>query len=224
MSFVDVSVWIAGLGLQSALLFFLFRRRLVFQVPVFSLLIAFYLVRAGVLFGLYSHLARDDYNELYNALSTFDLVLQILVATEITVKILRSGKVATKNHGLKLAAMILAGVALAITAAALVPLRGPLPVDRGMVFITIGAILLVIWMAVARLRGMPRRIAEGFALYGLAGIFAAFERSYAMLHRSTAALAAASYVQTSMYICVVAFWLITVLADRTRRGADALAA
>ena len=88
MNGLNLCLWLAGLALQAFLLVVLFRRKLVLRVPVFSFLIAFYVVRAAVLYVLSPRMAPPDYSHLYSVLSLADLCLQILVAVEIGVHLL----------------------------------------------------------------------------------------------------------------------------------------
>jgi hypothetical protein len=68
------------------------------------------------------------------------------------------------------------------------------------------------WAEVARSIGTVRRIAEGFAVYGLVAVGAEVTRHYAALHHSISAWRAAAYTQSGVYLAVVLFWLAAFAA------------
>ncbi len=212
MSAINLCVWALGLGLQIVLVVVLFFRRLVRRFPVFTILIVFYIVRSVLLFALFGQVARNTYNQLYEFLSLADLCLQLLLAGEITLQILRQRSDLTLRRTAKLAACIVLALAIAGGSAALLPARGPVPIDRGSAFAAI--LMLVLCLAASYLRSEAtlRRIAGGFAVYGAAGILAGEARNFAALHHNAGAFAASSYAQAGIYIAVVAYWLFALKA------------
>jgi hypothetical protein len=217
MTIANWVLWSLGIALQAILVILLLRRGMVKRVPVFTALILFYLIRAG----LSARLSPGGYQELFSILSDIDSVLQFLVTIEVTIYILRNSAAGHREHWLRSAAILVAGFAIALCAAAATPQRGRLPIDRGMVVITVIATLLAVWAAIARLHDFPRRIAEGFGIYGLIGILVTVAHNYAFLHRNGSLYVTASYVGTGIYVCVVGFWVAMVARNGhqvTRRG------
>jgi hypothetical protein len=210
MSTINLSLWITGLALQAILLVLLFRRRLARRMPVFTFLFGFYLLRAGVLYALSSDSSSVWYGNLYNTLSMADLCLQVLVAVEIAIHALRNTEAWRRDNRLRTAALFSAGIAIAAALAIYFPERGRVPIDRGIIFSTLLMLFLLIWMAVAHVGGAPRRVTEGFVLYGVVATLAGIGRNIAILHRSRGGYAAASYTGTGVYLCVVIFWLFAL--------------
>jgi len=216
MTTLNLILWSVGVALQAALLILLFRRRLARRMPVFTFIIAFYIVRACLLYGLFSNMERVAYTHLFNALSVVDLFLQILLALEIALHTLREAHSIQPGQSLRVTAMLAAGAVLAALVALAFPIQGRVPLDRGVIFTTLLLLLLLAWMMFARVHGLPRRVAEGFALYGVVAVLAGIARNLAALHRSQTAFIAASYAQTGIYVCIVAFWILTLRPAQTQ--------
>jgi hypothetical protein len=212
MSALNLCLWAIGLALQVLLVAVLFLRGLVRRFPVFAFLIVFYIVRSVLLFALFGLVQQNTYSQLYDFLFLADFCLQILLAAEIAVCILRLQGGWSLRRVATAAAFVILGVAIAGGSAALLPARGRVPIDRGAAFASALMVLLVVWMVFARMSGSPRRIAEGFAVYGVTGILAGIERNYAALHRYPGAYAASSYAQAGVYMVVVLYWLLTLRA------------
>lgn len=208
MNAINLCLWILGLVLQAVLLFLLFRWKLVPKLRAFSILVGFYLLRAGALYALFPHLAKDSYAHLYIAFSGADFLLELLVVASIVLHCLRHSKLGQPGHRLKAAGLICAGVVLAIIFTALVPSNGRVPIDRGVTLVAFLMMLSFLWMALAHITGNQRHIAGGFATYGIAAIAAGIGRNFAALHHSRSAYSASSYLQTSVYLCIVVFWMI----------------
>jgi hypothetical protein len=218
MSTVNHFLWAAGLILQLVLSVTLFLRGTARRFPVFASLIVFYIARSVLLFALFGFVARDTYAQLYEMLSWTDLLLQILLALEIGLAILRrSGGWDSVSPRRAAIATVLVFIACsaALGVAALLPAPGRIPVDRGAAFTAVLMLFLLAWVISIRLAGTPRRIVEGFAVYGAAGVAIGLERGYAALYRNAAAYAAGSYAQAGIYMAVVVYWLITLRAHET---------
>jgi hypothetical protein len=220
MHILNTSVWIAGLILQSFLLVALFVRRVARRLPVFTMLLSFYVVRSVLLYSLSGHLAPDDYGTLYNALSLADFVLQIVVAGELALCVLRGTNRRTWPGWTKTGILIVLALAIAAGSASQVSVPGRYPPDRGMVFVAILMFFLVVWMIAAKASGPPRRVAEGFAFYGAIGTLAGIERAYAALARNHGAFSAWSYLSTAAWLVVVLFWIFALRpVDPATKGA-----
>lgn len=209
MKTVSLVLWSVGLVLQLTLLTMLFVRSAARRVPIFTLLIAFYIVRSIALFVLPGAISHAAYASLYENLGLADTVLQIGVAIEIAVTALRQYDTWSRERIVKIAFLMMTGVVAALFVAILLPSRGRAPIDRGTVFPAILMVLLFLWMAIARLGGPSRRIAEGFAAYGVVAIAANVVRNQAALDRSGRWYLAGSYAQSGMYLLAVLFWILT---------------
>ena len=228
MKSINLVLWSVSLALQIILLAVLFVRRVAGRAPLFTFLLAFYVVRSVLTYVLSAHMGRASYYNLSEDLAVADTVLQILVAIEIAVAALRQQSEKAGSRAVMTAFLLMAGVLAAIFLTVLLPARGRVPIDRGTVFTSILMVLLYVWMAVARLGGPARRIVEGFAAYGVVAILANVARNQAALHRNGSWYVAASYTQSGMYILTVLFWILTVrpmpanrLARRKRSPAKA---
>jgi peptidoglycan/LPS O-acetylase OafA/YrhL len=213
MHILNTSVWIAGLVLQCFLLVALFLRRVARRLPIFTALLSFYVVRSILLYSLSGHLAPDDYGTLYNALSLADFVLQIVVAGELALCVVRGANRRTGSAWIKTGLLIVLAVAIAAGAASRVSVPGRYPPDRGMAFVAILMLFLVLGMIAAKVSGPPRRVAEGFAFYGAIGTLAGIERAYAAIARDARAFTAWSYTSTTTWLVVVLFWILALRPD-----------
>ncbi|MGP8250953.1 MAG: hypothetical protein ACLQHF_02900 [Terracidiphilus sp.] len=214
MHIVNIFVWIAGLALQSLLLAALFLRRVARGLPVFTALLCFYVARSVLLFSLSGHLTPAAYGGLYDALSLSDLVLQLVVAGELILRILRGANHRAWPAWTKTGILIALALAIAAGAASRVRVPGRFPPDRGMVFVAILMLFLVLWMTAAKVTGPPRRVAEGFALYTSIGTLAGIERAYAALHRNAGAFSFWSYLSTVTWLVIVLFWILTLRPEK----------
>ncbi|MGC2638708.1 MAG: hypothetical protein WA294_16110 [Acidobacteriaceae bacterium] len=210
MKSLSVILWSVGLVLQLTLLTMLFVRRAARRVPIFTLLIAFYIARSVALFFLPGVISHATYASLYENLGLVDTVLQIGVAIEIAVTALRQYDRWSRERIVKISLLMMTGVVAALFVAVLLPSRGRAPIDRGTVFPALLMVLLFVWMATARLGGPSRRIVEGFAAYGAVAIAANVVRNQAALDRSGSWYLAGSYAQSGTYLLVVLFWILTV--------------
>jgi hypothetical protein len=210
MKTLNFCLWSAGLLLQAILLIRLVRLRLLLRMPVFTLLIAFYVARSLTLYLV--HLDAMAYNHLKEILSLADLILQIALAIEIMVYALGAGRPTTRRRRLRVTSGLAGGAALAAVFALAVPERGRIPFDRGIVFTTLLMLFVLLWMILARIKGPHRRVAEGFTLYGIVAILAGVARNFAVLRRSQTLLLGASYTQSGIYLLIVLYWILTIRA------------
>jgi len=210
MNVINLCLLGAGLGLQVLLVVVLFRRGVARRFPIFTLLVIFYVLRSVALFALFDYLARSAYSRLYDFLSFADLCLQILLAGEIALNMLRKNRGWTLHRMAKVAFFATLALGAAGGVAALLPTPGSVPVDRGAAFAAVLMVLLFLWAVLARVDRAPRRIAEGFAVYGIVSVLAGIARSYAALHRNAGAYAASSYAPAGIYMAVVIYWLFTL--------------
>jgi hypothetical protein len=100
--------------------------------------------------------------------------------------------------------LILAAITAAIFIAGVFPRTG----DLSAVWLSIIMLFLVFWMVIARFHGLPRRLAEGFAVFELASVSADSVRRFAVLHRRPSLWITATWTKTVVWGVVVVVWLI----------------
>ncbi len=215
-------LWAAGLLLQLALLIALLVRKQARRFPVFTVLLAFYLVRTSLLYALAGHMSSGEIALLNDGLSSLDLLLQLMVAAEIAQHLV-SGKCGVSGKGgwnWRHGVLGFGILGLAIGAgwlAGFVYRASPrVSVDRGQVFSSCVMILLFGCALWSRASGPVRRIVEGFALYGLVSLLAQAGRARAVFYRDTSSYVGWSYAVIAAYLFVVSFWLLTVKTDGDR--------
>jgi hypothetical protein len=86
---VNDVVWGVSLALQCGLLALVWVGGLARWLPCFTFLLAFYPVRAAVLFVLFGRVAPANYAAVYEALSLAGLLLQLLVGVEIGARLFK---------------------------------------------------------------------------------------------------------------------------------------
>lgn len=211
---INTSIWACGLLLQTALVIALLARRIVRRFALFTLLIAFYLLRSTVLFLLSGHIAISSYMSLYNTLSIMDLLLQTSVAIEIIHHLAHGNSGWTLRHcALTSAFLFTASIATLLTTAVFPP-HPPVPLDRSQIFLSFLMILLFAWAISTRpASALLRRIVLGFALYGTANIIASTGRTYASLHNRPGLYEVWAYTLAAAYLAVVILWLFTIKAE-----------
>jgi hypothetical protein len=203
-------VWTISLLLQILLVAALFTRKIPRRLPAFTALVAFYPLRAALLFALYGHLPPDRYASLYAALSTLDLLLQAAVAVEITIGLLRElGGWTLPRAGLILLLLV---IAHACTTALLtqLPAHTPIPVDRPQTFLSFLMLTFFVWTTATSRSPLLRPVTLGLALYASVSLAAQTGRITAAIHRDAQAYARWSYTSAAGYLIVVALWLLTL--------------
>jgi len=215
---INTLLWTLSIALQLALIAALFSRGLVRRAPVFTVLIAFYLVRSVLLYAIFHHMNVVSYHALYDSLQLTGLVVEAAVAIEIAVHLARSRAEQTLLNGLAPVALLALAVLCTALATMLLPEHAPIPTDRAQLFFSFLMVLLFAW-SLTTAATLTRNIAAGFALYSIADLSASFGRTYAALHQNAAAYELWSYVVAVLYIFVVLYWLVT-LKDHEHRALD----
>ncbi len=206
---INNSLWAVGLVLQCGLLALVFLRGIAGRLVSFTVLLAFYPVRAALLFFLLGHIGPEDYASLYRGLTLAGLLLPIVVAGEIGWKLWRVGG---KTRWYLWLAPVLAG-ALAWGLWRVLPDRAPIPPDRVQMFGSLIMILLCGFALAARARGVLRNVVIGLAVFGVVDLLATAGKSFAAMHRDAAAFAGWSYASSGVYLLVVLFWMVTLRAE-----------
>jgi hypothetical protein len=218
MKSLNVVLVALSVGLECALLGVLIVRGNARRLSLFTLLIAFYVARSVAYLVLPAHMGPASFARLFAGLSLADVVLELGLAGQIALAAARQYSDAQRDRLSRVLLLLLAGVLVSVLATALLPSRGRVQIDRGTVLVGFLMLLLWVWMAVERLGGPARRVAEGFAAYGAVAIVANVVRNQAGLHRNETLFRTASYAQSGAYLLAVAFWCLAL-----RRAGPAVA-
>jgi hypothetical protein len=158
-----------ALLLECGLLALLLARGIARRLPVFSTLLAFYLLRSTLLFSIFGHIDSASYASIVESLSIVDLLLQSLVAIEIAGDLSpANGASAYRPRAILMLPPIVALLATWLLASIL-PVNSPVPFDRAQTFDWLWLMILGCCSIAARQASPPsRRVAVGFALYAAA--------------------------------------------------------
>ncbi|HEY1767916.1 MAG TPA: hypothetical protein VGG26_09685 [Terracidiphilus sp.] len=215
------ALWAAGLVLQSALAFTVFRKGMPRRFPAFTALILFYPVRAALLFALAARMDSGTYNSVFNALALVEIPLQALAAAELTTRLAAQFGGSTRRRVLILLAA--AAAVCGLTAIALHMIAERQLTDRIQIFMSflfIGILTLALLGALrtgSRARNLVC-IAAGFAAFAVFQIAALAGKAHAMSRRDGVAYVAWSYLPACGYLAVVIFWLIFLKRESREDG------
>jgi hypothetical protein len=210
----NTTIWTFGFVLQWVLVYVVFRRGIARRFPVFGLLLVFHPVRAALLFGLSGHIRSGLASSLYGVLSFTDVALQLVVAVELALHLIRGMGGWTRFRALL--CLLLLGAASVFTWITLVLVPNRISPDHLQLFAWF--VLLVLFGAVLKGSKSPNltRISAGFAVFSLMQFSALAGRTVAFLHRNAGQYVAWSYVPAVGYLGIVIFWLITLRKESER--------
>jgi hypothetical protein len=210
----NTTIWIFGFVLQCVLVYVVFRRGIARRFPVFVLLLVFHPVRAALVFGLSGNIDSDLAGLLYEVLSFTDDALQLMVAVEMTLHLIRGIGGWTRFRALL--SVLLLGAASVFTWITLTLVPNRLSTDRLQLFAWFT--LLALSGAVLKRSSSPNltRISAGFSVFSLVQFSALAGRTVAFLNRNANHYAAWSYVPAVGYLGIVIFWIITLQKESER--------
>jgi hypothetical protein len=218
---INNSLWIAGVALQLWLLRLMLtrgarQRWIARRMPLLTLLLGFYLVRAILLFALFGHVAPAKYAATVRGLSLADLLLQLLVAGEIATQLMRGWGGWTFRRAMLLLLLPCVAWGASSMARQMLPANAPIPPDRLQMFDAALMILLcgvaLAWPAAALLR----RVTLGLAFYGVFDLMTTAGRTIAAVHRDARAFAEWSYPLSGAWIVVVVYWMVVLKPEPER--------
>jgi hypothetical protein len=213
---VNTAIWAAGIAIQIALVYVVFRRGVARGFPGFAVLAVFYPLRSALLFALSGRLESDDYNTLHNALSLAEAPLQLFVAIELLLRRMReTGGWTARRIPLALLMLCAPFVLTALTMNAI-----PSRVEHDRVPVFMGFVMLVVFAAIVKGSRSANavQIGGGFALFALAQFAALAGRAHAMLLRDTSAYLAWGYVPAVSYLAIVLFWTAALKQEARATG------
>lgn len=227
---LQTTLLLLGLVLQATLLTLLFVRRAARNVPVFTTLIAFYLLRSVFLYGLFGRIDSDAYELWLNVLDLLDLLLQVLVTWELFRRTRTFGKVPNRidardrrssqwlRDGALFAGLLFIASLGAWAVSQIVRSSPHYPADRGILF-TSTLMLLAALVSMIKTASFARRLLFGFGALGVVNIVCQIERTLAAFHRSALAFRRWSYIEVFAYLAAVLFWIAISAASRLQPGA-----
>lgn len=197
-----------GFVLQFVLVYVVFRRGVARRFPIFASLLVFQPVRAALLFGLSGHIDRSLASSLYRVSSFLDVVLQIMVAVELALHLIRDMGGWTRLRALL--CLVLLGAASVFTWITVVLVPNRIFNDRLQLFVWF--ILLALFGVALKGSRSPNltRISAGFSVFSLMQFSTLAGRTVAFLHRDAGQFVAWFYVPAAGYLAIVVFWLITL--------------
>jgi hypothetical protein len=215
-------LWIVSVVAQCVLLLAMFTRKIARSVPLFTSLIAFYVVRSIALLALAAQLRGPAGALILSGLAMVDVLLQTAVAWELfTAGRHPLGAV----HGVQLRRLAALSILLfaALAAAALIShltrVSPQMPLDRGILFNSALFLLVFFACSAQRAPSPSRRIAAGFASFAASSLLCQIELARSVVQRDITAYHFWSYVQPVSYVAVVLFWIL-VLPKKTEQRID----
>ncbi len=204
----NTTIWTFALVLQCVLVYVIFRRGVGRRFPAFASLLVFHPVRAALLFGMSGHVRTSLAGPLYGAFSFIDDALQLMVAVEIALHLVRGIGGWTRFR--VLLCLLLLGAASTLTWIMLVSVPNRISSDRLQLFVWFA--LLALFGAVLKGSRSPNltRISAGLSVFSLMQFTALAGRTIAFLHRNAGQYVAWSYIPAVGYLAIVIFWLITL--------------
>lgn len=199
--------------LHALLLTLLFLRGAARRLPAFTTLIAFYLLRSLLLYGLFGHMDDDAYALFFNALDLLDLFLQVLVMWELLRK--TSTISSTLHRAALFAGLLLLSAAASWGISMAIPATPHLRLDRGLL-LTSALMLLTALTSIKNAPTLARRVLFGFGALGFANILCQVERTLAAFHREPLPFRRWSYIEAVAYLAIVLFWIVDLISERRR--------
>ncbi len=178
------------------------------QVVLISALLFFYIVRSSLLFGLFHHISRTTYATFYSDLSLLDIILQIALAVELSLAILRCGSKSRLPRGLLITLLLLLAAVFTGALAAVLPAHSPVPADRGILFAGFLFLLLFAWSLFVKLTPWRRSVLIGLAVIGGSSILSQSAKCLASLHHDAHLFSLWSYGNAGAYLIVLLFWVL----------------
>lgn len=206
-----VNYLLAALGLAGHVFLttVLIRRRLTVRLPLFTILIVFYLLRSGIL--LLAHFKRIDPMP-YWILIGLDPVLQCVLYAAI-VSPWWASAFGSKNRA-ALAGLILITVGVAGTAAWYIGPSSRFSAEN--LSIKTGIFVSVLWiefaLALAATSGghaprLTRKVVQGFAIYSAANVITEMGHRHFATLRSAQPYLGLSYMRVGVYLLSLAVWI-----------------
>ncbi len=207
MSATNIAFLAASLILQLLLLGLLVTRRIWSQLRLFTVLLCFYAIRSVFLVVLFPWVLPGTYVQIYTVLSAVDVLLQIALAIEFSLVIVRVGERPYLPRALMIPAIFLVAAVLASGIAALLPAHSRAPADRAGIFTGLLFLGIFLWSLGVRLPRWQRSVLRGLAGIGAAGILTQVGRNIAAIHQDAHAYRVWSYSNAVVYLVVLVVWI-----------------
>jgi len=220
LSGLDLLFWALGFFEHCALLGVLLLRRRASSFPIFTALIALYVVRTIVLYFTLHYRSSEAYFYTYWSLGFLDVSLQLAVAYELARHVFRPLGVWAPDvrRAFALLAVICVLVAAVLSWLASPPtytVRTAIAI-RGQFFSSaLMSELLVAMIALSVILGLPWRthvaaITQGFGIYAIFCILVDSAYTYFGSYNKHVSYASLSYVRMSLYCLCAAWWIVSL--------------
>jgi hypothetical protein len=213
---IDYALAAAGMLGHLTLLAILVRRHLLSRLPIFAILIAFYLLRSALL--LAGHFPAG-WLRYYWILIYLDPGLQLLLILSLAFLGGRSGRAlwALALPLLMIISLMIAWYAGPSSQSSLQNLAVKLSVFVSAMWLLVTPCLFLLLRKVDLYkRKASLGIALGFAAYSAANIATEIVRKHFALHPQPAILTGLSFFRAMIYLCCLAGWSILFLSDKSK--------
>jgi|HubBroStandDraft_1064217.scaffolds.fasta_scaffold71402_2 hypothetical protein len=190
------------------------QRRLIRRLPLFFVLLLFYLLRSAILIVGMKLFDRAAYLQVAFFTSLLDLALQLAIAYSLARNLtqLRRTDLGRATSRLWNSApflfavdLLLAG-GLTLALVSVLPVS-PVPLDRGVIFS--GLVFLPLFFLRNRdARSPEARLLTGFCVVSAANILSQWGRTIAAAHHDPRLFLAWAYGNTAVWVCVLLFWIL----------------
>jgi hypothetical protein len=218
MTKLNLVLWIVSVALQCILLAALLMRGLIGRLPIFTILIGFYVLRSTALYAVSSHLGARTSALMLSGLAVIDIVLQVAVAWELLYAAANPNNAAvisidTARGALlrcvgKFSLLLIAAATLAVVISNQIHANPRAPMDRGILFTSTLFLLVFLVSLSPQTPALDRRIAGGFALHSGVSILCQIGRTLAAVRRDVIAFNRWSYVEVVAYLTAVLIFVV----------------
>jgi hypothetical protein len=218
MTKLNLVLWIVSVAMQCILLAALIMRGLIDRIPIFTILIGFYVLRSTALYALSSHLRGRSLALTLSSLAVIDIVLQVAVAWELFSAAARSTTAPVISIGMARGALlrrlgrfslfVVTAATLALVISTLIHANPREPIDRGILFTSTLFLLVFLASLPRQTPALVRRIAGGFALYAGTSILCQIGRTLAAVKRDVISFNRWSYADVAAYLAAVLFFVM----------------
>ena len=198
-----------------SLLAVLQRRGLIKRLPLFVVLLVFYILRSAVLIIGAKFFDRATYIQVASLMSLLDLGLQLALAYSLTRSLVQlrlnaegptTFRLRDSSFFLFAAAVLVAGgLTLALVSA--LPIYSPVPLDRGIVFSAL-VFLLLLFVRNRNANAPEDHLLIGFCVVSAVNILAQYGRTMAAVQHDPRLFLAWAYGDITVWVCVLLFWIL----------------
>ena len=226
---LNLVLWVFSLVLQGVLLVILVTRGIFRRVPVFTTLVAFYILRSITLYFISGYVDSPFRILIFSGLATVDVLLQTIVAWELFSAIVCSpGKTSSSNSARSegqetvsfdillprrlaiFSLFLISACGFAFVGSILIHANPRALIDRSILFTSALFIGVFVTSLARKTPPQIQRLVQGFASYASASIVCQIGRTIAGAQHNGAAYNRWSYAESAAYVIVILFWVIVL--------------